>query len=180
MILGKVVLPIQAQEITNKKPSPDLIKQITAKISQYYSDSDLKPENFPDDKFPFSFAEIDLNSDQQKETIVLFKQGRLCNNRHCPVSIFNQDKNKKSYSLISEIFTSRHGLEIAVLPTKSYGWYDIAAYVFTYEPREETWRVFRFNGKEYELSAKKLNFQPKNILLNQNSREFNLNDFPKN
>ncbi|WP_323311209.1 hypothetical protein [Anabaena cylindrica] len=171
MILSQGFLPIQAQEITNKKPSPDLVKQIIAKISKDYSDINS------DDKFPFSFAEIDLNSDKQKETIVLFKRGRLCNNRHCPVSIFNNDKNKQSSNLISEIFTSRHGLEIAVLPTKSYGWYDIAAYVFTYEPRDETWRVFRFNGQEYELTEKKLNSKPKNILLNEYSREFNLSDF---
>ncbi|BAY44739.1 hypothetical protein SAMD00079811_23410 [Scytonema sp. HK-05] len=71
---------------------------------------------------------------------------------------------------------TRSAIELAVLSTRSHGWLDIAARVFTYELREENWRVFKFDGKNYKLTEEKLSSKPQNIILSKNSPEFDLGE----
>jgi len=170
-VLSASLLPVKAQRNTNNMPSSALEQAIVSKVTQ--DAPGIDSGNWDDYKPPFSFAQTDLNDDNKKETIVLLRR-RQCSNRHCEVYIFQQGKNQEHYRLVSNIFASRNGLQIAVLPSKSHGWHDISARVFTYQPREERWRIFKFNGKEYQLTEQKLSTIPRQIILSENSPAFEL------
>ena len=171
-VLGVNFLPIQAQITKPNRPNPNLINAIKANISKDF-------QNINWNEITYNLAEIDLNNDGTKEILIGIQQGLPCNNRHCPVYIFQ--RNGSNYRFISEVFTSRGELEVAVLPNRSQGWINIAAPVFTYEPREIAWRVFKFDGKKYQLSSQKLSYKPQKIVLGESLvSKFNLADSAEN
>jgi hypothetical protein len=161
---------------TPKQPSSLLKKTI---ISRILSESpDINAENWNTYKPRFSFAEVDLNDDGNKETIVLDRRGVRCSNRGCTVEIFTLGNQKKSYDFMSRTAASRNGLEVALLPTKSHGWQDLAVQYFSYETRTIDWYAVEFDGKTYKSSSQKLTQVPKNIILSEKSPSFDLGDFP--
>jgi len=159
-LLGGSFLPVQAQK-TNQ-PNSNLVNAIAQTIRQEFADYDW---NEIKKDITFQYTEVDLNKDGTKETIVSIQKGFPCNNRHCPVYIYQ--KNGSNYRFISYVFTSRGELQVAILPSRSKGWVNVAAPVFTYEPREIAWRVFKFDGKKYQLTAQKLSSAPKQIVLRE-------------
>lgn len=171
-VWGISFLPIQAQIPQTNRPNPILINAIKANINKDF-------QNVNWNEITYKLAEIDLNNDGIKETLIGIQQGLVCNNRHCPVYIFQ--RNGSNYRFISEVFTSRGELKVAVLPNRSQGWINIAAPVFTYKPREIAWRVFKFDGKTYQLSSQKLNYKPQKIVLGETfGSRFNLADSAEN
>ncbi|AFZ27376.1 hypothetical protein Cylst_5351 [Cylindrospermum stagnale PCC 7417] len=174
-VLGVNFLPVKAQKTTANQPNFKLVNAITETIHKEFADADL---NEIKKDITFQYTELDLNQDGIKESLVSIQQGFPCNNRHCPVYIYQKVGN--NYRFISYVFTSRGELEVAVLPNRNKGWINIAAPVFTYEPREIAWRVFKFDGKQYQLTSQKLRFKPKQIVLRENLVPiFNLADFPE-
>ncbi|BAZ54288.1 hypothetical protein NIES4103_69730 (plasmid) [Nostoc sp. NIES-4103] len=172
IVWGVSFLPSQAQITKTNRPNPILINAIKANINKNF-------QNVNWNEITYKLAEIDLNNDGIKETLIGIQQGLVCNNRHCPVYIFQ--RNGSNYRFISEVFTSRGELEVAILPNRSQGWINIAAPVFTYEPREIAWRVFNFDGKKYQLSSQKLNYRPQKIVLGETfGSRFNLADSAEN
>lgn len=162
---------------TPQQPSSPLKKAI---VSQVFSGHTPDLEQWNLMKPPFSFAEVDLNNDGKRETIVLYRH-RSCSNRSCLVDIFKFDNQKKSYKFISNTSTSRGWLEVALLPTKSYGWQDLAIRYFSYETRTIDWYPVKFNGKEYKTIfelPQRLTQTPENIILSEKSTAFDLGDFP--
>jgi hypothetical protein len=158
---------------TPQQPSSLLKKAI---VSQVFSGYPRDIEQWNMVKPPFSFTEVDLDNDGKKETIVLYRL-RRCSNRSCSIDIFRSSNQKKPYQFISEIGTSRNGLEIALLPTKSRGWQDLAVQYFSYETRTIDWYSVKFDGKTYKVSDRKLTEVPKNIILSEKSPSFDLGDF---
>lgn len=163
-VLGVSFLPVQAQKTTTNQPNSNLVNAITETIHKEFADADL---NEIKKDITFQYTEVDLNQDGTKETLVSIQKGFPCNNRHCPVYIYQ--KNGNNYRFISYVFTSRGELQVAILPSRSKGWINIAAPVFTYEPREIAWRVFKFDGKKYQLTSQKLSSAPKHIVLRETS-----------
>jgi hypothetical protein len=161
-LLGGSFLPVQAQKNTTNKPSPNLVNAIAQTIRKEFADYDW---NEIKKDITFKYTEIDLNKDGSKETLVSIQRGFPCNNRHCPVYIYQ--KQGSNYRFISYVYTGRDGLEVAVLPNSGKGWVNVAAPVFTYEPREIAWRVFKFDGKKYQLTSQKLSSAPKQIVLRE-------------
>jgi len=159
-VLGGNFLPVQAQKSTTNKPNSNLVDAIAQTIRKDFADYDW---NEIKKNMTFQYTEIDLNKDGTKETLVSIQHGFPCSNRHCPVYIYQ--KKGSNYRFISSISTSWDGLEVAVLSNLNRGWINIAAPVFTYEPREIAWRVFKFDGKEYQLTSQKLSSAPKQIVL---------------
>ncbi|MEH2411009.1 hypothetical protein [Nostoc sp.] len=175
-VLGVSFLPVIAQKTTASQPNSNLVNGIAETIRKEFADSDW---NEIKKDITFKYTEIDLNKDGTKETLVSIQHGFPCNNRHCPVYIFQ--KKGSNYRFISYIFTSRGELQVAILPSHSKAWINIAAPVFTYEPREIAWRVFKFDGKKYQLTSQKLSSAPKQIVLGKNLiSTFNLADFAEN
>ena len=173
--LGSIFVPVQAQRPTINKPNANLVAAIRSTIGQELGQEYSQPDSW--ERTTYHFTEIDLNNDGNKEVIVGIKHGYFCNNRHCPVYIYQQERNSGNYHLVSSIFTSHHGLEVAVLDSRSHGWLNLASIVFTYEPREEAWRVFQFDDTNYELTPQKLSSAPNHIVLEETtSTEFNLAD----
>jgi hypothetical protein len=187
--ISKTLLPVKPPRVTTRFPdapssipvistpkqfSPSLRKAIVYRVFPEFPRIDL--EYWNNFKPPFSFAEIDLNGDGTRETIVLYKH-RNCFNRGCYIDIFKSDNQKKSYNFISQIATARDGLQVALLPTKSYGWQDMAVRSFSYETRTIDWYAVKFNGKTYEYSSQKLARVPQNIILSEKSHSFDLGDF---
>lgn len=160
-VLSGSVLPVQAQNTTNQ-PNSNLVNTIAQTIRKEFA-SDNWNEIKQD--ITFKYTEIDLNKDGTQETLVSIQQGFPCNNRHCPVYIYQ--KQGSNYRYLSSIYTVRNGLEVAVLPSSSKGWVNIATPVFTYEPREIAWRVFKYDGKGYQLTSQKLSLAPKQIVLRE-------------
>lgn len=162
MLLGGSFLPVKAQRSTVNQPDSDLVNAIAQTIRKEFADSDW---NEIKKNITFQYTEIDLNKDGTKETLVSIQHGFPCKNRHCPVYIYQ--KQGTNYRFISYVYTLRSELEVAVLPNSSKGWINIAAPVFTYEPREVAWRVFKFDGKKYQLTSQKLSSAPKQIVLRE-------------
>ncbi|MBW4509073.1 MAG: hypothetical protein KME64_21520 [Scytonematopsis contorta HA4267-MV1] len=163
------LLPAQAQKIIVNQPDSNLVNAIKQTIRKEFADTNW---NEIKKDITFKYTEVDLNKDGTKEALVSIQKGFPCNNRHCPVYIYQ--KKGGNYSFISYVFTSRGELEVALLPSRNKDWISIAAPVFTYEPREIAWRVFKFDGKKYQLSEQKLNSTPKQIILREASGyEFN-------
>lgn len=160
---------------TPKQFSPSLRKAIAYRVFPEFPRVDS--EYWNNYKPPFSFAEVDLNNDGKKETIVLYRH-RHCFNRGCYIDIFKSDNQKKPYDFISQLATARDGLQVAILPTKSYGWQDMAVRSFSYETRTIDWYAVKFNGKTYEYSSQKLAQMPQNIILSEKSPSFDLGEFP--
>jgi hypothetical protein len=156
---------------TPKQVSPSLKKAII--LTEF---SGINSEEWKQYSRPFSFVEVDLNNDIKKEIIVLKRPGD-CGNRTCLIRIFKLSNQRKSYDLISEIWTSRN-LNIALLPTKSNGWQDLAVTGFSHETRTIDWYAAKFDGKTYKSSSSKLTQTPKNIILSEKSPAFDLGDFP--
>ncbi len=158
------LIPAQAQKNTANKPDPNLVNAIIQTIRTEFKDFDW---NEIKKDITYKYTEVDLDKDGIKETLVSIQEGFPCNNRHCPVYIYQ--KKGKNYRFISYIFTSRGELEVALLPNINKGWFNIAALVFTYEPREIAWRVFKFDGSKYVITSQKLNSTPKQIILRDTS-----------
>jgi hypothetical protein len=170
-LLGGIFIPVQAQK-TGNKPTSNLVNAIAQTIRKEFADADW---NEIKKDITFTYTEIDLNKDGSKETLVSIQHGFPCNNRHCPVYIYQ--KQGSNYRFISYVYTGRGGLEVAVLSSTSKGWINIAAPVFTYEPREIAWRVFKFDGKKYQLTSQKLSSAPKQIVLGEtHNAVFNFTD----
>ena len=163
--------------VTNASPANNPskgLKQalITEFIKLGYSTADLNEKSRNP---PFSFAEVDLNNDGKKETLGMFRKGLPCSNRGCPAYIFTADRNGTNYQSIAQFGTSRNGLNIAVLKTRSHGWLDIAAPYYHYvEPRGEDWEIWKFNGKTYVSANQKLKIAPKRIVLSEKYPAFDL------
>jgi pimeloyl-ACP methyl ester carboxylesterase len=123
-------LPRVPVSFTPNQPSSLLKKTL---ISQFLLESPgINSGNWEENKPPFTFVEVDLNNDGKKETIVLYLKQK-CNNRSCSVDIFRSGDKNKFYNLASEIYTSRNSLKMALLPTKSYGYQDLAVVLFSYK-----------------------------------------------
>jgi hypothetical protein len=163
-ILGASFIPVQAQKSRANQPNSNLLNGIAQTIRKDFADSDW---NEIKKDITFQYTEIDLNKDGTKETLVSIQHGFPCNNRHCPVYIYQ--KNGSNYRFVSSVYTSRGELEVAVLSNSSKGWINIAAPIFTYEPREIAWRVFKFDGKTYQITPQKLSSAPKKIVLREAS-----------
>ncbi len=171
-LLSEHFLPVQAQKAIVNQPSSNLVNAIKQTIRKEFADANW---NEIKKDITFKYTEADLNKDGTKEALVSIQKGYACNNRHCPVYIYQ--KKGTNYSFISYIFTSRGELEVALLPNRNKGWISIAAPIFTYGPREIAWRVFQFDGKKYQLSEQKLSLEPKQIILREASGyEFNFSD----
>jgi pimeloyl-ACP methyl ester carboxylesterase len=163
---------------TPRQLNPLLKKTIISRIFPEYPR--IESDHWDNVKPPFSIAEVDLNNDGSKETIVLYRH-RRCSNRSCSIDIFKFGNQKKSYNFISEIGTSRGWLEVALLPTKSRGWQDMAVRYFSYETRTVDWYPVKFDGKEYKILfqlSQRLKQDPKNIILSEKSTAFDLGSFP--
>jgi hypothetical protein len=160
---------------TPREISPSLKKTIISRFLSKFPDVNSEKWNVA--KPLVSFAEVDLNNDGKKETIVLDRRGFRCSNRSCPIEIFKLGTQNKSYEFISGTGTSRNGLDIAFLPTKSYGWQDLAIQYFSYETRTIDWYAVKFDGKTYKSSSQKLAQVPQNIILSEKSPAFDLGDF---
>jgi len=156
-----ILLPSQAQRTINQ-PNSNLVNAIAQTIRKEFADADW---NEIKKDITYQYTEVDLNNDGIKETLVGIQHGFPCNNRHCPVYIYQKVGN--NYILVSYVFTSRGELEVALLPSRSKNWLNIAAPVFTYEPREIAWRVFKFDGKNYKITSQKLSSAPKKIVLHE-------------
>jgi hypothetical protein len=158
-----------------QQPSPLLKKAIASSVfSDVYPNIDI--EYWRNYKPPFSFTEIDLNNDGISEVIVLYRL-RNCFNRGCYVDVFKSNQ-KKSYDFIAQSYTSRGTLEVGLLPTKSYGWQDLAVQQFSYETRTTDWYAVKFNGRTYEVDLQRLSQPPKKIILSEKSNEFDLGNLP--
>jgi hypothetical protein len=163
-VLGGSLLPVQAQKARVDRANSYLVNAIAQTIR-----TEFPNDNWNERKkdITFKYTEFDLNNDGIKETLVSIQKGFPCNNRSCPVYIYQ--KNGSNYRFISDIFISKGELQVAVLPNNNKGWINIAAPVFTYEPREIAWRVFKFDGQKYKLTPQKLSSVPKIILLRESS-----------
>lgn len=177
MTLVIVSLELGTNASSTNSPSKGLKKALVSELSKEgYSYSD------PNDEMrlqPFSFTEIDLNGDGKKETISIFRKRLLCSNRSCRGYIFTSDRNHTDYEMVSDFMSSRGGLNVAVLKSRSHGWLDLATPIFHYEePRGVDWIVWKFNGKIYERTDK-LKTIPKRIVLSENYPEFQLDPIKK-
>jgi hypothetical protein len=168
-VFGVSFLPVQAQKTTVNQPNSNLVNAIAETIRKEFADADW---NEIKKDITFQYTEVDLNKDGTKETLVSIQKGFPCNNRHCPVYIYQ--KNGSNFRFVSYVFTSRGELEVALLPNTSKDWINIAAPVFTYEPREIAWRVFKFDGKKYQLTSQKLSSAPKRIVLRATGCNFRM------
>jgi hypothetical protein len=138
--LGIFSLGLVTNASSANDPSNGLKQALIAEfIKLGYSTADL---NEGSRNPPFSFAEVDLNNDGKKETVGIFRKGLPCSNRTCTAYIFTADRNRTNYQSITQFGTSRNGLNIAILKTRSHGWLDIAAPYYHYEePRGQDLRV---------------------------------------
>jgi hypothetical protein len=166
--------PFASSSSKSNSQSSKLLSRQCELTSQRFAIAQTIRTEFPNDNWneikkdiTFKYTEFDLNNDGIKETLVSIQQGFPCNNRSCPVYIYQ--KNGSNYRCISDIFTSKGELQVAVLPNNNKGWINIAAPVFTYELREIAWRVFKFDGQKYQLTSQKLSSPPKSILLRESS-----------
>jgi hypothetical protein len=171
--LGIFSLELVTSASSANAPSKGLKQALIAEfIKLGYSTADLNEESRNP---PFSFAEVDLNNDGKKEIIGMFRKRLPCSNRACTAYIITADRNRTNYQSIAQFGTSRNGLNIAVLKTRSHGWLDIAAPYYHYEePRGEDWEIWRFNGKTYVSANQRLKTAPKRIVLSEKYPAFDL------
>ncbi|NJL10812.1 MAG: hypothetical protein HC908_13345 [Calothrix sp. SM1_7_51] len=120
ILLGENFLPVQAQKAAVNPPSYSLVSAISQTIRKEHGSSGW--EEIKND-ITFKYIELDLNKDGTKETLVSIQQGVICNNRHCPVYIYQKTGN--TYRYISRVFASRVDFALAVLPSNSKGWINI-------------------------------------------------------
>lgn len=164
--------PVNAEGKGNIHPTTKLVRAIESQLRT--EQPDLIEEAYQETTY--SFIEVDLNNDGITETIVAIRYGSFCSNRYCRAYVFQKTNNAKNYRLVSSsLLVSRQG-EVAILRRRNHGWANISTLLFTYEPREINWWVFKFNGEKYEQTEEKLSSQPSNVVLDENSPIFQLKD----
>lgn len=113
----------------------------------------------------YFFTEVDLNNDGNKEVIV-YTAGVHCGAYECPVSIFTSSAT--AYRLIGIIASQSNDGQIAVLSSRSNGWFDIATLVYDSQQGRSNWKLNRFNGSSYENTYRNLSSTPSQIVLRPN------------
>jgi hypothetical protein len=119
----------------------------------------------------FSFSEIDLNADAEKETIVIMHSGINCSNRHCTNYIFKNTA--KGYKLISEFSSSRE-TAVFISKNRTNGYLDIVTSMFDYVPRGINQKAWKFNGTKYEMIDVNVQSPPRKAIYSEKSPVFNL------
>jgi hypothetical protein len=148
-LLTNIPQATQAQRIDKTRPSAALVRAIREGIPSEIIN-----------KTRYYFTETSLNEDSKKEAIV-YIMGSLCGNRNCNIVVYQyQDK---SYRIILSGLATRP--DLAVLPSKSKGWQDIATRGWDLNTETERWNVWKFDGKEYQITSQHLKSIPsRNIL----------------
>jgi hypothetical protein len=157
VILGTGTIPAQAQRTTTNRPNSALVTAIRNVVGSNISNVFNRIEYF--------LAEVDLNNDGSKE-VVVYTAGPHCGTSECPVYIFRKSGN--SYLLIGRTGAMSNGGQIAVLPSRSNGWRDIATLVYNPQQRTANWKLHRFNGKSYQNTFQNLSSKPNQIILRPN------------
>jgi hypothetical protein len=157
VILGTGTIPAQAQRTTTNRPNSALVTAIRNAVGSNISNGF--------DRIEYFLTEVDLNNDGNKE-VVVYTAGLHCGTSECPVYIFRRSGN--SYLLIGRTGAISNGGQIAVLPSRSNGWYDIATLVYNPQQRTANWKLHRFNGKSYQNTFQNLSSKPNQIILRPN------------
>lgn len=157
VILGTGTIPAQAQRTTTNRPNSALVTAIRNAVGSNISNGF--------DRIEYFFTEVDLNNDGNKE-VVVYTAGLHCGTSECPVYIFRRSGN--SYLLIGRTGAISNGGQIALLPSRSNGWYDIATFVYNPQQRTANWKLHRFNGKSYQNTFQSLSSKPNQIILRPN------------
>jgi hypothetical protein len=119
----------------------------------------------------FSFFEIDLNGDGEKETVVIMHSGVNCSNRHCTNYIFKNTS--KGYRLLSEFSSSRE-TAVYISKNRTNGYLGIVTSMFDHVPRGINYKAWKFNRSKYEMINLNINPPPKKSIYSENSSIFNL------
>lgn len=128
----------QAQSVTN----PILIKT----LETYVKKQGANPK-----ETRYQIAEIDLNGDKKKDTLVLFQDSYWCGTGGCSMLVFTNKNN--NFKLVSEISLVRE--PVIVSATKTKNWRDIIVHV-SGGGGETKNVVLKFNGSSYPTNPSML------------------------
>ena len=100
----------------------------------------------------YSFFEIDLNGDRNKDAIV-YETGSHCGQVNCYLSIFLKTGKKYQHLGTDKYILQTFNSKVAILKDSHSGWIDLAMPAFSFNPSEydkvKGWKTYQFNGKEY-------------------------------
>ena len=146
-------------------PSQELVDAIRKHTNnQNYSDVE------------YSFFEIDLNGDENKDAIV-YETGSHCGQANCYLSIFMKTENQ--YRLLSgPHILQRYNSKVAILQERNSEWINLAMPAVDWNTidygKAKGWRNFKFDGREYANVGESNSINHQTIVDFENAKTFNL------